>query len=113
MSGTRMRERLLKHADDMKSTPESKNAFLRDFLWQADDIKELLLQKPWRLWRAQPEAEFVTSDNPVISFVPVGNGELSPGYGFRFPGVVVAFPLSPGACLVMGDVGPELHRLDI
>lgn len=113
MTVSALRDRLQTLADAMKSAPESKNAFLRDFLWHADQIKKLLLQKPWRLWRAQPESEFVTSDNPVISFVPVGNGELSPGYGFRFPGVVIGFPLCPDACLAMGDVGPELYRLDI
>jgi hypothetical protein len=108
-----LRARLLELVDSMKSAAESKNAFLRDFLSHADIIKELLLQKPWRPWKAQPQAEFITSDNPVISFVPVGNGELSPGYGFRYPGVVVAFPLAPSTCLAMGDLRPELYRLDI
>ena len=108
-----LRRRLLKLAEDTRTASKSKNAFLEEFLSHAEVIKGLLLQKPWRVWKADPKVEFVTSDNPVITFVPVGNGQLSPGYGFRFPGVVAAFPLSPSKCLAMGGVSPELCKLDV
>jgi len=56
--------------------------------------------------------EFVTSDNPLVTFMPYGNGLLNPGHGFRKDGVVAAFPLAPNACLAMGVPGSESVVLD-
>lgn len=50
--------------------------------------------------------------NPLISFVRLSNGELHPGWGFRQPGVIAAFPVAPTTCLAMGVRGPEFVTLD-
>lgn len=61
----------------------AKNVFLSDLLDNAHLIADVLLnKKPWPVLRPPPEAGFVTSDNPLITFVPLGDGKLHPGYGF-------------------------------
>ncbi len=89
----------------------TKNVFLNDLLFIAEFIQNVLLEKPWQVWKAPSGAEFITSDNPLITFIPVGNGELNPGHGFRKPGVITAFPLAPNACLAMGAQGSEFRTL--
>ena len=97
----------------MQSSSAVKNEFLKSLLSNAEAIKDILLKKRWQIWRPSPAKEFVTSDNPLVTFMPVGNGELNPGHGFRVKGVVAAFPLAPNACLAMGVDGPETVVLDV
>jgi hypothetical protein len=67
-------------------------------------IKNLLLaKKPWRILRPPDNAEFVTSDNPLVTFVSLGNGKLHPGYGFSKKETQAVFPLAPSACLSIGN----------
>jgi len=68
----------------------------------ADYLAGLLLQKRWQVWRAPEAVEFVTSDNPVMNFIPLDHGPFHPGHGFNRPGVFTAFPLEPAACLIVG-----------
>ena len=90
-----------------------RQSFLSDLLENAHFIAEVLLRKePWRVLRPAEELEFVTSDNPLITFVPLTHGKLHPGYGFRRVEAVAAFPLSPNACLLMGDAWPIARNLD-
>jgi hypothetical protein len=104
---------LTKLAESQMSQPEMmKNSFVDDLLLVTDSIKTMLLQKPWQIWRAHAGVEFVTSDNPVVTFVPLRNGEWHPGYGFGRPDVMAAFPLAPCACLVIGSSGPESITAD-
>jgi hypothetical protein len=112
VTASSLRDRLSKLVAKMQTPSEGKNTFLKDFLMHAEAIKTLLVQKPWFIWRAPPDIQFVTSDNPLISFLPLRNGEFHSGYGFRFPGVIAAFPLAPDACLAIGAVAPELQKLD-
>jgi hypothetical protein len=44
---------------------------------------------------------FVTSDSPVFTIKPEGNGQATVGMGFGWPGVEVFFPLNKRACLRM------------
>ena len=99
-----MRGHLQRVAEGMQKPSEAKNVFLEKLLWNAKFMQETLLEKKWQVWKAATGAEFVTSDNPVISFVRLPNDELHPGWGFRRQGVIVAFPLAPTACLAMGVV---------
>ena len=110
---TEMRGHLQRVAEGMQKPTEAKNLFLEKLLWNTEFIREILLEKKWQSWKAATGAEFVTSDNPVISFVRLPNDELHPGWGFRRQGVIVAFPLAPSACLAMGPTGPEFVTFDV
>jgi hypothetical protein len=112
LSPESVRKRLAELSAQLQSPSVVRNNFVTDLLACAEQIKELLLQKPWQVWRPPDGAEFITCDNPLITFIPVGNGELNPGHGFRKEGVVAAFPLAPCACLAMGVSGPESVTLD-
>lgn len=57
-------------------------------------------------------SEFVTPDNPIVTFIKFKEDVWSPGHGFRKPGVIVAFPLSPSACLTIGDSGAEFQPVN-
>jgi hypothetical protein len=104
---------ILQWIETAQTPAAAKNSFLSDVLQMAEYIASLLLRKrPWRVLRSPEETEFVTSDNPLITFVPLGNGLLHPGYGFGKTAVVAAFPLSPRACLVMGDAWPVPITVD-
>lgn len=93
-----------------EGTTALRNNFVEDLVESIEILKSFLLAKPWQLWNAPPRVEFITSDNPLISFLPVGNGELNPGHGFRKPDVIAAFPLAPHVCLSLGPAnlrGPD------
>lgn len=83
----------------------TKNNFVRDLFVFIAIGKEQMLKKFWQVWYAPGGAEFVTSDNPVVTFLRAGaQQELwVPGFGFGYDGVVVGFPLAPDACLAMFD----------
>ncbi len=89
---------------DKAVQPKSaRNSFVGDLLELAGHgARALVKKRPWRIVRPPDGIEFVTSDNPVVSFVPLGNGLLHPGYGFGKEIADVAFPLAPDACLLMG-----------
>jgi hypothetical protein len=108
----RVRERLLKLAEDIKSKAYAKNVFLSDLYSNAEFIRNILLPRLWSVWRAPEGSEFITSDNPLVTFLPI-NGEFAPGHGFGVPGVVAAFPLAPSAALIVGVPGrPEPHTVE-
>jgi Protein of unknown function (DUF4238) len=71
----------------------------------------ILMGRPWQVWRAPESAEFITSDNPVITMLPIGD-QFAPGFGFNSSGVLVAFPLSPTSCLIIGRGGQESRQID-
>ena len=61
-----------------------------------------LLNKRWQIWKAPEDTPFVTSDNPLVTYVAVSNGEFAPGFGFNMTESFAAFPVAPSACLVIG-----------
>ena len=91
-----------------------KQAFLSDLLSNAAMTADSLMNLPWQVWVSSGTAEFVTSDTPVSTASFKGSG-LVPGVGFGVPGVLVFFPLSPNACLVMGNSGRDYQpvRLEV
>ena len=107
-----MRGHLQATAEKLQKPSEEKNLFLEKLLWNTEFIRDILLDKPWQVWRASSDSEFITSDNPLVTFVRLSNDELHPGYGFRQSGVVAAFPLAPTTCLAMGPTGPEFVTFD-
>ncbi len=107
-----LRGHLRTTSERLRQPSEAKNTFLEKLFWQTEYIKDILLEKPWQIWRASSGSEFVTSDNPLVTFVRLRNDLLHPGYGFRQPGVVAAFPVAPRTCLAMGPNGPEFINFD-
>jgi hypothetical protein len=81
----------------------AKNAFLSSLTYNSELKSQMLLKKtPWRVLRPPQGGEFITSDNPLVTFIPLPNGKLHPGYGFNVKGSVSVFALAPDACLSMG-----------
>ena len=99
---------------DEATQPEfARNNFLSNMIELAEYAADTLLKKrPWRVLRPPGGMEFITSDNPVVSFVPLGNGVLHPGYGFGQDRADVLFPLAPDACMLMGRAWDVPSHLD-
>lgn len=82
----------------------AKNGFLKTLTYNSELKAQMLLKKtPWRVLRPPQGKEFITTDNPLVTFLPLQSGKLHPGYGFNFQGSVSVFALAPDACLSMGE----------
>jgi hypothetical protein len=103
-------EEMRKHAGSALAelgTPAGvRNAYLEDLLGNVAYLARLLFEKPWQILAAPQGYEFVTSDNPVVSTLPL-NGHFAPGFGLGRKDVVVFLPINPTCCLAMGPQGPE------
>ena len=85
----------------------TRSTFVKDLQMRFEICKQELLKKSWQVWHSPDDTEFVTSDNPVVTFLrfPTPQDEIwHPGYGLGTKNVVIAFPLAPTACLVMTDI---------
>jgi Protein of unknown function (DUF4238) len=102
-----VKQRLAQLATMMNGTTALRNNFVEDLVSATEIMKNVILQKPWQLWNAPQGIEFVTSDNPFISFVPMANGRLNSGHGLRKTETIGVFPLAPHVCLAMGVKGPD------
>ena len=102
-----LKERLVQLASMMDGTTALRNNFVEDLVSATEIMKNVVLQKPWQLWNAPKGMEFVTSDNPFISFIPLANGRLNSGHGLRKKETIGVFPLAPHVCLAMGVKGPD------
>jgi hypothetical protein len=91
------------------TTEQGKNNFLDNLIFNANDICGQLSSKKARIWKSPKGLQLVTSDNPLVSFVVVGNGEFAPGFGFRRKETVAFLPISPNKCLVFGGDDPREH----
>jgi len=83
-----------------------RSTFVKDLWMHIDICKREMMKKSWQVWHAPQDSEFVTSDNPVVTFrrfLTQYEEIWHPGYGFGAENVVIAFPLAPTACLVMTD----------
>jgi hypothetical protein len=105
MSGDDIRKAALAAIERARTRSALKNAFLFNLLLVADTLARTLIKKNWQVWYAPEASEFVTSDNPLVSFQVLQSGGLSVGEGFAKGGVIAAFPLAPSACLVIGPHG--------
>lgn len=75
----------------------------RDFvllttLQVADDVLSQLLTMSMAILPAPPGVQFITSDCPVVPFVPLQGGQAKIGAGFDLPGAEVTLPISPALC---------------
>jgi hypothetical protein len=85
----------------------TRSTFVKDLRMHIEICKQEMLKKSWQVWHAPEDTEFVTSDNPVVTFLRFFTQHEQiwhPGYGFGTKNVVIAVPLAPTACLVMTDV---------
>jgi hypothetical protein len=89
------------------------NSFIQDLLFHAEVLKADLVPRMWQVWEASAEAEFVTSDNPVVTFIRLQEDLWHPGHGTRKAGVVVALPIASTTCLTIGFADqPEFQSVD-
>lgn len=65
------------------------------------DLIEVLSNFGYRVLYAPTGKFFWTSDAPVGTLRPEGNGRATVGMGFGWPGVEVYFPLNKRACLML------------
>lgn len=108
-----VRNVITRYIHESDTPHEAKNNFVSSLLDNAKLVADLLLKKqPWRILRPPEGSEFITTDNPLVTFVPVGNGLLHPGYGFRKEIADAAFPLANNACLLMGNAWHVPRTLD-
>lgn len=91
---------------------QAKNVFLEELINNANMTADQLLAKRSRIWKAPKGTQFVTSDNPLATFIVVPNGEFAPGFGFGRNDTVAAFPVCPNKCLLFGGDDPNEH-LDV
>jgi hypothetical protein len=105
-----IRRLIQRQSEQFSQKDRIQSYFIADLLFNVEVMKEDFASKPWQVWEAPPGAEFVTSDNPVVTFLRVAEDAWHPGHGIRQPGVVVAFPLAPTACLTMGITGREFEE---
>ncbi|VVB53005.1 Uncharacterised protein [uncultured archaeon] len=106
-------ESLRSQADSLVDRKSVHNAFIRDLQTHANQCGSLLFEKSWQVWAAPQGVGFITSDNPIVSFVELQPGLWHPGYGFGRPNAIVAFPLCSSACLMMGITGPEYRDVTV
>ena len=64
----------------------------------------------WCLCRAPSNMYFITSDCPLVCFVPNDNGTAIFGGGFGLPNAEVTFPLSPQKCLYLDKKHTQKYR---
>lgn len=83
-------------------------AFAEGLIAGAQQTAAAVSRRHWQVWHAPTGTEFVTSDTPVATALPVGD-RLSPGFGFNDDRTLLFFPLAPASCLVAGMAGSE-HR---
>jgi Protein of unknown function (DUF4238) len=112
MTNQEIRDRFASLSKTMRTPASMRNNFVEDLIPIIENLKVILIDKPWQVWRAPEGVEFITSDNPLVTYIEYGKGFLNPGHGFRKDGVVAVFPVAPCACLAMGVSGPESVTLE-
>jgi len=105
-----LRDNLTNFVEDATLPKSARNSFVSDLLEHVErGAQQLLNKRPWRILRPPEGMEFVTSDNPLVTFVPLGHGVLHPGYGFNKEYSDAA---APNACLLMGHAWNVPKLLD-
>jgi Protein of unknown function (DUF4238) len=108
-----LRDSIINFVEDATLPKSAGNNFISDLMDHVErGAQQLLNKRPWRVLRPPDGMEFVTSDNPLVTFVPLGHGVLHPGYGFNKEYSDAAFPLASNACLLMGHAWNVPKLLD-
>jgi Protein of unknown function (DUF4238) len=93
----------------MRSATEEqgKNNFVEELINNANMIADFLLDKQMRIWKAPKGTQFVTSDNPLVTFVVLPHGGFAAGFGFRQKETIAFMPISPNSCVSFGGEGRD------
>jgi hypothetical protein len=95
------------------TTLEAKNHFLEELLNNVEMAKQALLQRRMRILKPPSGMQFVTSDNPLVTFMPLPHGPFLPGEGFDKATTMMVFPVAPNACAFFGGDDPTIrHYVD-
>lgn len=62
-------ELILKQSAIFTDINYTRSTFVKDLWMHIDICKQEMLKKSWQVWHAPQEVEFVTSDNPVVTFL--------------------------------------------
>ena len=112
VSQSSIKETLSRVAISAQTPQAMARFFLDDLLHLAESIARILQARPaWQVWVAPEGAEFLTSDNPLSTMIPL-NDDFAPGFGFNHPTTLAVFPLNPIKCLVIGNAGNEWREVD-
>ncbi|HEV8048180.1 MAG TPA: DUF4238 domain-containing protein [Terriglobales bacterium] len=90
-------------AERLAKPEHARNGFIQGLLHLAESLFRELQGKPWQVWEAPPSAQFITTDNPVITLRASALAGFTPGWGFRTTGVTTFFAVSPRSCVVIGN----------
>jgi hypothetical protein len=96
-----LRISLLEVANSGGTSEGLQNHFVSSMGTTAQETIDDLLKLSLSLLISRGPTEFIVSDNPVITRVPIGNHLYNLGWGFRTPNVQVLMPISPRACLFL------------
>jgi hypothetical protein len=84
---------------------ELRHQFVTRLQHRVNLFSDILLNKPWQIWRVPDGKQFVTSDNPVMTFLTDDWGRYTVGHSLGKEGVVILLPISPAACIAAGIFG--------
>jgi hypothetical protein len=93
------------------TTVEAKNNFLQELIANVEMTRDQLLTRRMRVLKSPVGSQFVTSDNPLVTFTVVPNGEFLPGEGFGKPTTMMVFPIAPNACVFFGGDDPSVRHV--
>lgn len=82
---------------------------LKMMLEQVETVSRFYSQMMWKVLRSTADRPFVTSDNPVVKFVPTNDGFR--GVGLVNPNIEIRFPLTKTGCLVISHDHDRVHRI--
>jgi Protein of unknown function (DUF4238) len=95
------------------TTVEAKNNFLQELIANVETTRDQLLTRRMRILKTPTGTQFVTSDNPLVTFMELPNGEFLPGEGFGKSTTMMVFPIAPNACVFFGGEDPTVrHDVD-
>jgi len=72
-----------------------------------DHLSPILFKMQWQILHSEGGQSFFTSDNPVFSLLPSGQGTAKFGIGFCIPMVEVYFPVNRSVCLRLSEAATE------
>ena len=105
-----VRKTMQAHGPSSLTDASIRTDFVKSILDSQELLTDAILDRPWSLHYAAVNAEFITSDTPVLTALPV-NSEFVPGNGLNIPGVLVVFPLNPSTYLAVGKLGSLTHTI--
>lgn len=90
-----------------------KEEYLITMLKEAEEIRNHLSNMKWRfLFAQQTNSNYITTDNPFITYPPKNHNKLL-GVGILTPGASNLIPLTSKVLLMMFDKGDNISKMEI